>query len=282
MSAEQANRNLEPRFWLMVVGQWAVTGFICLALNQLFFSADASVARLFAVIMLSLGLLAGGVLTFDFDDLACGSKSSGPRFAERSLLLYTILIGWSVVIANQLHWSAGPVFVAVVIGAIARFGKRTKMASRSDSDQEIQVEAKPAIEKGKPRLILSDDENEESFTERDLEEENISPDLVRQVNFVQVEDRTYVTAIVRENFEQNADLRIIHLPLFPPFNSQPECDWIQLNGPEVDLRITECSRMGIRAEIRKSTGVSSKDPSASVLIEFTLSETQANCLAKAG
>lgn len=77
-----------------------------------------------------------------------------------------------------------------------------------------------------------------------LTDRSIRQQMIRSI--VGAEDCLSVTA--RVSVAQDADRAILHIPVYPPFDSIPEVDAFVVQGSELRIRVTQKQRFGLRLE----------------------------------
>lgn len=75
------------------------------------------------------------------------------------------------------------------------------------------------------------------------------PSIRQQVIRSVVEDEDFVSVISRVSIAAGADRKIVHIPIHPPFDSNPEVDAFVISGAESRIRVTQKQRFGLRLEV---------------------------------
>ena len=218
----------------------------------------------------SLALLCGFSLLCRYDDLVLISFENDreENRGHRSIVFYSVLIGWTVVLSLATHWSLAIGFVALafLLPTIYSHALSQRAVPENDlgSSREVVLE---------PLSSMTDSENE------GFEDETFPMDVTRQVVHTKIDNRSMVTAYVRHHFSAEQKSDVIHVPLHPALEREPTTEVLQVEGPDAKVRVTQSSRFGIRAEIALDQAATEK---TELLFEFTITEPEHQALAKAG
>ncbi len=96
-----------------------------------------------------------------------------------------------------------------------------------------------------------------------------NPDLQQHMTRMVHEGREHVTAYFRVPFEPGRLRAIVHVPFSPPMRSVPQTEAHVTEHDGIRVRITDCQKFGLRAEIIRS---SLSDTGEKVLVEFIAME----------
>ena len=47
---------------------------------------------------------------------------------------------------------------------------------------------------------------------------------------------------------------VAHIPVYPPFDEEPECETFPISGPDIRVRVSQLSRYGLRVELQQMAG----------------------------
>lgn len=116
-------------------------------------------------------------------------------------------------------------------------------------------------------------EDDESFldTEMILQQLLENPNLVQHISRTEESGRETVVGYFRATFEPRQQRQILHVPFAPPLKAIPQVEAHVTDQQDVRIRITDCQKFGIRAEIILSQPVQARK---NLLVEIIATEPE--------
>ena len=185
------------------------------------------------------------VLTYDVT-ISSSSQSYAYQFIVRSLIFSTLILA-AVSIGHTFWWG---VLTPLLLSSLASLlSTKAKPAEDSSSLDVVQVPIETDVE---PTYESNDD--------------NASLKLTRRLRTLDTSQLDEIEALIRFEFAADEDLRIIHLPIHPPFPSTPEVDVELAAGENCRVNVTDAKSFGVRIEIKRSRSTTSAKVELAVLI----------------
>jgi len=144
-----------------------------------------------------------------------------------------------------------------------------------ESDRESKFHQQEVQSKNIADVRPSDFENgcletDGALHEPDDEEDVMSDGVVQKVTVVETDEGRFVSGTLRRQFPTGESTSIVHLPVYPPFDRVPECEIMQIDGPESSLRITQKTRFGVRVEAKIQNLAEAENQPNDILLEYTI------------
>lgn len=94
-------------------------------------------------------------------------------------------------------------------------------------------------------------EDDEAFLDTELILQQLleNPNLVQHICRTEESGKETVVGYFRATFEPQQQRQILHVPFTPPLKSIPQVEAHVTDQQDVRIRITDCQKFGIRAEI---------------------------------
>lgn len=98
---------------------------------------------------------------------------------------------------------------------------------------------------------LIDMKDEEGFVDPEILLRQLldNPSLVQHVTRTELEGLETVVAYFRVSFQPDQQRQVLHVPFVPPLKSLPTVNAHATDHQDVRVRVTDCQKFGIRAEI---------------------------------
>ena len=118
---------------------------------------------------------------------------------------------------------------------------------------------------------LMDMQDEENFVDPEMLLQQVidNPNLVQQVTRTANNQLETIVGYFRIAFEPDQQCQVLHVPFTPPLKTIPNVQAHPTGQEDVRVRVTDCQKFGIRAEI--ILPIATRDPQT-LLVEIVCSE----------
>ncbi len=212
---------------------------------------------------------------------------------------WMVVLVWSVVLSISTFWLVGPFFLLGVCIAEALVKKSSFQSNLSEtSDDERPDNETPELSESNQTVAdeIVDDDHDCSndalllslcqqdgpgaapMDENDESDES-TDDVIRKIVYTSRDNEITVVASIRQSFAADENSGVVHIPFYPSLAETPAIEFQQLAGPPINVKITDATRFGIRAEIKL---IDTNPVGTEILIKFLISHVNQQKLSAAG